>query len=52
VTRVFKKDQDMYVYLEAYEPAAATTQPLVATVSFYRRQVEGFETAPLHVTED
>ena len=51
VTRVFKKDQDMYVYLEAYEPAATTTQPLVATVSFYRGRVKAFETAPLQVTE-
>jgi hypothetical protein len=51
VTRVFKKEQDMYVYLEAYEPTAETTQPLVATVSFYRGKVKAFETAPLQVTE-
>ena len=51
VTRVFKKDQDMYIYLEAYEPTAETTQPLVATVSFYRGKVKAFETAPLQVTE-
>ena len=51
VTRVFKKDQDMYVYLEAYEPTAETTQPLVATVSFYRGKTKAFETAPLQVTE-
>ena len=40
----------MYVYLEAYEPAAASTQPVVATVSFYRGKVKAFETAPLEVT--
>jgi VWFA-related protein len=51
VTRVFKKDQDMYVYLEAYEPTAESTQPLVATVSFYRGKVKAFETAPLQVAE-
>jgi hypothetical protein len=51
VTRVFKKDQDMYIYLEAYEPTAETTQPLVATVSFYRGKTKAFETAPLQVTE-
>jgi hypothetical protein len=51
VTRVFKKDQDMYVYLEAYEPTAETTQPLVATVSFYRGKTKAFETAPLQVNE-
>jgi VWFA-related protein len=51
VTRVFKRDQDMYIYLEAYEPTAETTQPLVATVSFYRGKTKAFETAPLQVTE-
>jgi len=51
VTRVFRKEQEMFVYLEAYEPTAQTTQPLVATVSFYRGHVKAFETAPLQVTE-
>jgi VWFA-related protein len=51
VTRVFKKDQDMYVYLEAYQPTADSTQPLVASVSFYRGKVKAFETAPLQVSE-
>jgi len=51
VTRVFKKDQDMFVFLEAYQPEAANAQPIVATVSFYRGKVKAFETAPLEVTE-
>ncbi|MBZ5727614.1 MAG: VWA domain-containing protein [Acidobacteriia bacterium] len=51
VTRVFKKAQDMYVYLETYEPSAETTQPIVATVSFYRGKVKAFETDPLVVKE-
>jgi len=51
VTRVFRKDQEMYVYLEAYQPAAATTQFMVATVSFYRGKVKAFETAPLQIRE-
>jgi VWFA-related protein len=51
VTRVFRKDQQMYVYLEAYEPGAEKTQPLVAAVSFYRGKVKAFETDPLEVTE-
>ncbi|MCX6618478.1 MAG: hypothetical protein NTZ98_20580 [Acidobacteria bacterium] len=41
----------MYVYLEAYQPAAETTQFLVATVSFYRGKVKAFETAPLKITD-
>ena len=51
VTRVFKKDQDMFVFLQAYQPDAQTTQPLVASVSFYRGKVKAFETAPLEITE-
>ena len=51
VTRVFRTDQNLYVYLEAYEPAAETTQPVIANVSFYRGKVKAFETDPLRVTD-
>ena len=51
VTRVFRTDQNLYVYLEAYEPAAETTEPVMATVSFYRGKVKAFETEPLRVSE-
>ena len=51
VTRVFKKDQDMFVFLQAYEPEATTTQPLVASVSFYRGKVKAFETAPVEIKD-
>ena len=51
VTRVFSKNRDMYVYLQAYEPNAPAIQPLVAFVTFYKGQVKAFETAPLPVTE-
>jgi VWFA-related protein len=51
VTRVFKKGQEMYVYLEAYEPTAEKTEPIMATVSFYRGKVKTYETAPLEVTD-
>jgi hypothetical protein len=50
VTRVFRQDQDMYVYLEAYQPAAEKTELMVASVSFYRGKVKAFETAPLKIT--
>ena len=50
VTRVFRKEQEMYVYVEAYQPDATATQPLLAAVSFYRGKVKAFETAPLRVT--
>jgi len=51
VTRVFSKSHDMYVYLQAYERGATSTQPLVAFVTFYRGQAKAFETPPLPVTE-
>ena len=51
VTNVFRKDQDMYVFLEAYQPDSDTTRPIVASVSFYRGKVKAFETAPLQITE-
>ena len=51
VTRVFRRNQDMYVYLEAYQPAAEKTERMVASVSFYRGKVKAFETAPLDVVE-
>ncbi len=50
VTRVFRKDQEMYVFLEAYQPAAVETQFMVASVSFYRGDVKAFETAPLQIS--
>jgi VWFA-related protein len=51
VTRVFRKDEDMYVYLEAYQPGAEKTRLMVATVSFFRGGTKAFETAPLQVTD-
>ncbi len=51
MTRVFRKDQNLYVYLEAYEPAAETTQPVMARVTFYRGKIKAFETDPLEVSQ-
>ena len=51
VTRVFNKNREMFVYLQAYERGATTTQPLVAFVSFYRGQDKAYETPPAAVTD-
>jgi VWFA-related protein len=51
VTRVFSRSREMYVYLQAYEQGATTTQPLVAFVTFYRGEEKAFETTPVAVTE-
>jgi len=51
VTRVFTRNQDMYVYLQAYQQNVDTAHPLVAFVTFYRGQTKAFETPPIQVTE-
>ena len=51
VTRVFRTDQNLYVYLEAYQPVAEATEPMTAYVSFYKGKVKAFETEQLHVSE-
>jgi VWFA-related protein len=49
VTRVFRGDRSMYVFLHAYEQGAAAMRPLVAYVSFYRGREKAFETRPVKV---
>lgn len=51
VTRVFRRDQDLYVYLHAYQQGAQAVQPLFATVSFYRGREKAFETRPLEFAQ-
>jgi VWFA-related protein len=51
VTRVFNKNQELYIYLEAYEPAATATEPIIASVAFYRGKTKAFESAPLEVSQ-
>ena len=51
VTRVFRTNQNLYVYLEAYEPTAESTQPVMANVSFFRGKTKAFETEPLRVSD-
>ena len=51
VTRVFRRQQDLQVYLEAYQPGAEKAQPLVTTVSFFRGKVKVFEAPAARVAE-
>jgi VWFA-related protein len=51
VTRVFSRDRNLYIYVQAYQQANATIQPLVAYVSFYRGQQNALETQPVEVRE-
>jgi VWFA-related protein len=53
ITHVFRKDQNLYVYLEIYDPTTATTgdaKPSVAaTLSFYRGKTKSFESQPVRL---
>ena len=51
VTRVFRADQQLYVYLQAYEPGAASARPLVAFVSFYRGSEKAFQSDPIEARD-
>lgn len=51
-TRTFTKRRDLIVFLQAYEPNAAATEPLTASVAFYRGQTKVFETTPLTFKDD
>ena len=51
VTRVFSASRDLFVYLQAYERGATTTQPLVAFVALYRDDEKVFETSPAAVVD-
>jgi hypothetical protein len=50
VTRVFSKGRSLYVFLQAYEQAAAASQPLIGYVSFYQGQTKVYETPPVEVS--
>jgi VWFA-related protein len=51
VTRVFSRRGDLYVFLQAYQRAATTTQPLAAFVTFYKNDRKIFETEPIAIVD-
>jgi len=51
VTRVFSKSREMYVYLQAYQREAGSTQPLFTSAAFFQGQAKIWETAPIEVTQ-
>jgi hypothetical protein len=50
--RTFSKRRDLIVFLQAYEPSAAATEPLTASVSFYRGDTKVFETQPVTIKDN
>ena len=51
VTRVFSRNRDLFIFLQAYQRNATTTEPMVAFVSFYRGDVKVYEAPPVAVTD-
>ena len=51
-TRVFSKGRSLFVYLQAYEQAATTPEPVIAFVSFYQGGNKVYETQPEEVSPD
>lgn len=52
ITRVFRRDQSLYVYLETYGAAVdgeGTPPSVSATLAFYRGRRKAFESAPVSV---
>jgi VWFA-related protein len=52
ITHVFRKDQNLYVYLEVYDPGVDTEQnkpSVAATLSFYRGKTKSFESQPVRL---
>jgi VWFA-related protein len=50
VTRVFSRNRNLYVYLQAYEREVDTTQPLGVFITFFQGKERVFE-APFTVTD-
>lgn len=51
VTRVFRQDQELFVYLQSYQVGAQQVQPVVAYLTFFQDQKKVLETQPMEVTE-
>jgi len=51
ITRVFRKDQSLYVYMEVYDPGLGPDQKpsVAATLSFYRGKTMMFESQPVRL---
>jgi VWFA-related protein len=54
ITHVFRKDQNLYVYLEVYDPGVdqdGMKPSVAATISFYRGKTKSFESQPVRLDE-
>jgi VWFA-related protein len=54
ITHVFRRDQNLYVYLEVYDPGVDAEQKkpsVAATLSFYRGKTKSFESQPVRLDQ-
>jgi hypothetical protein len=51
ITRVFRKNQKLYVYFEVYDPGTVATPSVSAQLTMFRGKSKAFESAPVRVTQ-
>jgi len=53
ITNVFRKDQNLYLYMEVYDPTLGADQKpsVAATLAFYRGKNKMFESEPVYLTD-
>jgi VWFA-related protein len=51
ITRVFRKNQKLYVYFEVYDPGTLTSPSVSAELMMFRGKSKAFESAPVRVTK-
>ena len=54
ITKVFRKDQNLYVFFEVYDPGADPSRKapsVAASVSFYRGRLRAFQSEPVRITQ-
>jgi VWFA-related protein len=51
ITRVFRKNQKLYVYFEVYDPGTAASPSVSAELTMFRGKSKAFESAPVHATK-
>ena len=51
ITRVFRKDQKLYVYFEVYDPGTEASPSVTAELMMFRGRSKAFESAPVRQTK-
>ena len=51
ITRVFRKDQRLFVYFEVYDPGTEAMPSVSAELTVFRGKSKSFESAPVRVTK-